>query len=83
MIKIFLTLLLTIFSHLNTDSSKVEPARLDKKNEKISFDLICRKICPYVLFFALALLTVLVIVILVKYGFMFSTEANNWYYHME
>ena len=63
-------------------TSKVEPARLSKKVEKSTFEKYCEKACPYVLLIALALFTILILIILVKYGHAFSTEANGYYYHL-
>lgn len=64
-------------------SSKKEPVRLEKKQDSIQLDSICRRICPYVLLACVIILCVLLFVALVRYGHVFSTEANNWYYHME
>lgn len=77
--------LMTIFSQLNTNnkSSKVEPARLDKK-QKSKFEQFCDKSVPYVLLIALALLSILIIICLVKYGHSITgTESNAYYYHLE
>lgn len=77
--------LMTIFSQLNTSkNSKVEPARLDKHNKKSKFEQFCDRIVPYVLFFALVLLSILILIILVKYGASITgTESNAYYYHLE
>ena len=64
-------------------SSKNEPVRLEKKQDSIQLDPICRRICPYVILACVIILCVLLFVALVRYGHVFSTEANNWYYHME
>ena len=77
--------LIFIFSQLNTNnkSSKVEPARLDKK-QKSKFEQFCDKSVPYVLFFALVLLSILILIILVRYGHSITgTEQNAYYYHLE
>ena len=67
-----------------TTSKKSEPVRLAKKeNCSIQLDSVCRKICPYVLVACVIIISVLLFVVLVRYGHVFSTEANNWYYHME
>lgn len=55
-------------------------ARLEKKEEKSNFTRFCDRIVPYVLFFALVLLGILIVVILVKYGASITgTEANHYY----
>ena len=61
-------------------TSKVEPARL-RKVEKSTFEKTCERICPYVIIIGIIIICVLLFVALVKYGHMFSTEANAWYYH--
>ena len=68
------------FSH---QASSKRPARLDKKQQnKISFETLCRKACPYILFACGIILCVLLFIALVKYGHSFSTEANNYYYNL-
>lgn len=60
------------------------PARLHKAEEKsaTTFDEICQKIVPYVLFVCICLLIITVVVVLVKYGFAITgTEANIYYNH--
>ena len=64
-------------------TSKVEPARLSKRVEKSTFEKTCERICPYVIIIGIIIICVLLFVALVKYGHMFSTEANAWYYHMD
>ena len=57
-----------------------DPIRLEKRNEKSKTELFCERIAPYVLFTALALLFILLLVILVKYGANITgTEANHYY----
>ena len=64
-------------------SENISPKRLEKK-EKTPFDMVCERIAPYVLFFALVSLAILIVVILVKYGASLTgTEQNAYYYHME
>ena len=80
-----LTTFLIIFSKFETkNSSKGEPARLGKRDNTSKFNQTCERIAPYVLLIALALLFILLLVILVKYGANFTgTEQNAYYYHMD
>ena len=56
------------------------PARLKKKNEKSQFDKFCNTIAPYILVLCIILLTILLFVVLIKYGGpAFGTEANHYY----
>ena len=58
------------------------PARLHKVEEpkKTTFDELCQKIVPYVLFVCICLLIITVFVVLVKYGSnLTGTEANLYY----
>ena len=65
-------------------SQKSSNVRLEKKGEKSHFEQFCDKIAPYVLFFALVLLGILILIILVKYGASITgTESNTYYYHLE
>ena len=58
------------------------PARLEKQQTKSKFESFCERIAPYVLLLALALLSILTLVVLVKYGASITgTEANIYYYH--
>lgn len=62
-----------------------EPVRLAKveKPQKTTFEEICLKIAPYVLFVCICLLIITIFVIMVKYGSNITgTEANGYYYHM-
>ena len=70
----------SFFSHQKT--SKSNPVRLDKQQNKMSFETLCRKACPYILFACGIILCVLLFIALVKYGHSFSTEANNYYYNL-
>lgn len=74
MIKLFLILI----SLFNLNTSKSEPVRLQKKEDSIQLDSICRKICPYVLIACVIIISVLLFVVLVRYGHAFSTEANHY-----
>lgn len=63
-------------------SENISPKRLEKES-KSTFELFCERIAPYVLFFALVLLGILLVVILVKYGANITgTEQNIYYYHL-
>ena len=77
-----LTTLLTIFS-LNLNTSKKEPARLDKKENcsiQLGFDSACEKMAPYVLVACIIVISVLLFIVLVKYGANITgTEANQYY----
>lgn len=54
--------------------------RLEKRNEKTTLEKFCDRIAPYVLFICIALLIILFLVILVKYGASITgTEANHYY----
>ena len=78
----FKTLFHVLLSNLSQfKTSKVEPARLSKRVEKSTFEKTCERICPYVIIIGIIIISVLLFVALVKYGYMFSTEANAWYYH--
>ena len=59
-------------------SSKREPVRLEKKTELTTFEMVCHKICPYIIIICLLILGVLLLVALAKYGHVFSTEANHY-----
>lgn len=73
MIKLLYFMLTLLFSE------NISPKRLEKQS-KSTFELFCERIVPYVLFFALVLLGILLVVILVKYGAGFTgTEANHYY----
>ena len=67
----------SFFSH---QASSKRPARLDKKETRISwFESFCERVAPYVLFIALVIIGILILVILVKYGHSITgTEANNY-----
>ena len=55
-------------------------SRLDRVEEKSRFQKICETIAPYVIVVCIVLLTILFLVILIKYGgFAFGTEANHYY----
>ena len=57
-------------------SSKREPVRLEKKTELTTFEMVCHKICPYVIIICLLILGVLLFLVLVKktpIGKLFST----------
>lgn len=84
MIKSLLMFTNLLLSEIDIFSPKrhSDPIRLEKQNEKTTFENLCEKACPYVLLIALALFTILILIILVKYGHAFSTEANNYYYNM-
>ena len=80
----FKTLFHVLLSNLSQfKTSKVEPARLSKKVEKSTFEKTCERICPYVIIIGIIIISALLFVALVKYGHMFSTESNAWYYHMD
>lgn len=75
--KIFNPFLFILFPN-SKPSSKV--VRLDKQEDKTSIDNFCEKIAPYVLFFALVIFSILILVVLVKYGATITgTEANAYY----
>jgi len=80
MIKLFL-ILISLFN-LNT-SNKVEPARLEKKEKhsiQLGFESTCEKIAPYVLVACIVIISVLLFIVLVKYGASVTgTEANHFY----
>ena len=59
-------------------SSKREPVRLEKKTELTTFEMVCHKICPYVIIICLIVLCILLFLALAKYGHVFSTEANHY-----
>lgn len=59
-------------------SSKREPVRLEKKTELTTFEMVCHKICPYVIIICLLILGVLLFLALAKYGHILSTEANHY-----
>lgn len=73
------TLIITIYSLFNLNASKEsEPVRLQKKEKHSEFDEVCRKLCPYVLVACIVIISVLIVFVLAKYGYMFSTEANHY-----
>ena len=75
--------LILFYSLINSQTtSNNNPVRLEKKEKQTSFDDFCRKICPYVIFFGLLVLIILILFALVKYGFIFSTEAHQ-YEHLQ
>lgn len=82
MIKSLITLTTYLLNSENISPRHSGPVRLEKPKEKNTFEKYCEKACPYVLLIALALFTILILIILVKYGHAFSTEANNYYYNM-
>ena len=59
-------------------SSKREPVRLEKKTELTTFEMVCHKICPYIIIACVIILCVLLFVALAKYGHILSTEANRY-----
>lgn len=76
MIKLILKFMLT-----NLLSENISPKTLEKQ-KKSTFESFCERAVPYVLFLALVLFTILIIVVLVKYGAAITgTEANIYYYH--
>ena len=79
---IFMTICSLNLLNLSQNSSK-EPVRLQKKEELTTLDKVCHKICPYIIIICLLILGVLLFLALAKYGHVFfSTEANNYYYHI-
>ena len=80
-----MNIFMTIFSLLNSlnlSSSKEEPVRLEKKEPITTFEMVCHKICPYIIIICLLILGVLLFLALAKYGHVFSTEANH-YEHLQ
>ena len=76
-----MNIFMTIFSLLNSlnlSSSKEEPVRLEKKEPITTFEMVCHKICPYVIIICLLILGVLLFLALAKYGHILSTEANHY-----
>ena len=76
-----MNIFMTIFSLLNSlnlSSSKEEPVRLEKKEPITTFEMVCHKICPYVIIICLIVLCILLFVALAKYGHILSTEANRY-----
>ncbi len=77
--------MLNIFLFMNNFFSlftqQSEPVRLAKKEEN-NLESFCRRICPYILLGCVIILVILVFVALVRYGFMFSTEAHQ-YEHLQ
>lgn len=54
--------------------------RLDRVEEKTKFQNFCETIAPYVIVACIILLSVLILIIFVKYGAVaFGTEANHFY----
>lgn len=77
MIKLFLI----IFSLFNLNNSK-EPVRLEKKQSQSKFNEVCERIAPYVLVACIVIISVLLFIVLVKYGASLTgTEANHFYNH--
>lgn len=59
-----------------------KPARLEKQEPRNKYDAVFNRIAPYIIFFGIIILGLTLVVILIKYGHSFSTEANNYYYNM-
>jgi hypothetical protein len=80
---IFLCIMTIFLPFIKTQSSK-EPARLDKiENRNTSFQILCKRACPYVLLICMIILVILLFVVLVRYGHAITgTEANQFYYHL-
>ena len=81
------TIFLIIFSLFNLNTSKEsEPVRLQKKEKhsiQSGFESACERIAPYVLVACIIVISVLLFVVLVKYGASLTgTEANQYYYHL-
>lgn len=81
--KNIINILLIFFSQFNTKPSNCNQVRLGKVETKSKFEVFCERICPYVLLFGCLVLAALIFIALVRYGHMFSTEANNYYYNLE
>ena len=82
MIKSLLFMFTFLLSEIDIFSPKrhSEPIRLEKPKEKNTFNQTCERIAPYVLLICIALLFILTLVILVKYGQSITgTEANVYY----
>ena len=76
----FLKFMFTLLLSENFSPKTSNQVRLEKRNEKTTFENFCDRIAPYVIFVALVLLLILFLVILVKYGQSITgTEANVYY----
>ena len=80
MIKSLITLTTYLLNSENISPRHSGPVRLEKPKEKNTFNQTCERIAPYVLLICIALLFILTLVILVKYGQSITgTEANQYY----
>ena len=80
MIKSLIMFIILLLSGENISPKNSNCVRLEKRNEKSTLEKFCDRIAPYVIFVALALLMILFLVILVKYGQSITgTEANVYY----
>ena len=77
----FFKFMFTLLLSENISPKNSNVVRLEKRNEKSKTENFCDRIAPYVLFTALALLFILLLVILVKYGANITGTEQNLYYN--